>query len=157
METKEILVFLTGFLTCAVILYGLISFESSFITGNIVSAGESGFSDFLNESNIFVYDDYIVLKISGATISSYAPTGSMSPLINSKANGIRIVPENPESINVGDIISFERDERLIVHRIIEKGEDERGIYYVTRGDNSTFSDGKIRFEEIRYVTIGVLW
>lgn len=158
MNKKETLIFLLGFLACALLLYFFVYFEENLpFSKGIVSAEESKLSDFVSENDILVYDNYIILKISGATISSYAPTGSMSPLLNSKANGIRIIPENPELINLGTIVSFEQDDKLIVHRVVEKGEDDEGTYYIVKGDNNSTTDGKIRFEDIKYVTIGVLW
>ena len=72
----------------------------------------------------------------------------MVPVIDSNANGIGIRPNSSEDIFVGDIISFYHGEKLIVHRVIEKGEDEFGDYFITKGDNVNFDDGKIRFEEI---------
>ena len=52
---------------------------------------------------------------------------------------------------------FEKDNDLIIHRVIEKSEDSDGIYFITQGDNSNATDGKIRFNEIKYVTIAVIW
>ncbi len=150
--------FLLGFLTCAVLGYGFFYLgENLQLTGSFVSAEENSFSDFLSRDDILVYDDYVILKISGATISTYAPSGSMAPLLSSKANGIRIVPKEADKINVGDIVSYEFEDKLIVHRVIEKGTDDDGIYYVVKGDSNSTSDGKIRFEDIKYVTVAVVW
>ena len=41
--------------------------------------------------------------------------------------------------------------------VIEKGIDEDGIYFITKGDNNSITDGKIRFEDIEYITVGVIW
>ncbi len=46
---------------------------------------------------------------------------------------------------------------LIIHRVVEIGEDEQGTYFITKGDNNFFSDGKVRFGQIKYVTIGVIY
>jgi hypothetical protein len=46
---------------------------------------------------------------------------------------------------------------LIIHRVVEKGVDFDGIYFIAKGDNNVVSDGKIRFEDIKYKTIGVIW
>ena len=81
----------------------------------------------------------------------------MKPLLDFNSNGIRIVPKNEEQISVGDIISFEQNGDLIVHRVVEKSEDEEGVYFITKGDNNSASDGKIRFKDIKYVTVGVIW
>lgn len=54
-------------------------------------------------------------------------------------------------------ISFKKDGDLIVHRVIEKGVDDMGVYFITKGDSNNVSDGKVRFEDIEYKTIGVIW
>jgi signal peptidase I len=81
----------------------------------------------------------------------------MIPLFDKGANGIRIVPRNEEDIKVGDIITYESDNGLIVHRVIEIGHDDEGPYFVPKGDNNWFSDGKVRFEQIKYVTVAVVY
>jgi signal peptidase I len=81
----------------------------------------------------------------------------MEPLLDENSNGIRIIPKSEEDIHIGDIISFEKNKDLIIHRVIDKGVDNNGTYFITKGDNNNVSDGKIRFEDIRYITIGVIW
>ncbi len=47
---------------------------------------------------------------------------------------------------------------LIVHRIVEIGNDDEGRYYILKGDNNRFADpGKIRYPQIRYVLIAVVY
>ena len=79
----------------------------------------------------------------------------MKPLLDEGSNGIRIVPSSEDEINIGDIITFKQniDENnyLIVHRVIEKGEDLQGTYFITKGDNNSLNDGKVRFSEIKYL------
>ncbi len=113
--------------------------------------------DLVKEDQIEVYPDKIVLNIGNASISKYASTGSMVPILNEYSNGIRIVPYSEDDIEIGDIITFERDDYLIVHRVIEIGNDENGKYFITKGDNNSVDDGKIRFSQIKYITIGVIW
>jgi signal peptidase I len=81
----------------------------------------------------------------------------MLPVFDTGANGIRIQPHSSDEIKLGDIVSYERNGELIVHRVIEIGTDSQGLYFITKGDNSAFSDGKIRFSEIKYITIGILY
>ncbi len=114
-------------------------------------------SNFLNKEDIELYDDKIIINIKNASISKYASTGSMEPLLDENSNGIRIIPESEQDISIGDIITFEKNKDLIVHRVIDIGSDEKGTYFITKGDNNSSSDGKIRFENIRYLTIGILW
>ena len=115
-------------------------------------------SDKINQNSIEVYEDKVVIKIGNASLSKYAGTQSMVPVFDKGANGIRIIPENEKCIELGDIVTYESDNGdLIVHRVIEIGEDEQGTYFVVKGDNNLFSDGKIRFSQIRYITIGILY
>ena len=81
----------------------------------------------------------------------------MLPVLNEHSNGIRIVPESPDQINIGDIITFQQDKELVVHRVIDKGNDDEGVYFITKGDNNNVTDGRVRFEDVRYVTIGIIW
>lgn len=158
MKFRYTLFFVLGFISCA-FLFWVLSYsnvEVPFGTG-LVSYDSSAPSDWIGEEDIIVLRDRIILKIDGATLSNYAGTGSMRPLLDVGANGIRVVPTNVDSIDVGDIVSFNFAGRLVVHRVIEKGIDSEGVYFITQGDNNVFSDGKIRFEDIEYVTVGVIW
>jgi len=158
MEKESVLYFMLGFLVCAFLFfsyYGLNN-EVPLGTGNVIGEVVSP-PDFIDSEDILVFEDMLILRISNVSISNYAPTGSMIPLFDKGSNGIRIVPKNEGEINVGDIVSFEKDGLLIVHRVIEKDIDEEGVYFITKGDNNFSDDGKIRFSQIRYKTIGVLW
>ena len=151
-------VFLAGFFSCVFLFYMFSNsgLEVPFATG-LGSFDASSPSNWVMDEDIVVFDDYILLRIANATISSYASSGSMKPVLDKGANGIRIVPRNSDQIEVGDIVSFRFGGILIVHRVVEKGIDDEGVYFITQGDNNIFSDDKIRFEDIEYVTVGVIW
>ncbi len=128
--------------------------ESPFsLTGKAVSSP----SNFIEKDRILVYPEKVIINIAGATLSSYENTGSMEPTLDSNSNGIRVKPESAQEIEIGDIVSFRKNGILIVHRVIEKGIDSQGVYFVTKGDNNNFKDGKIRFSEIEYLTIGIVY
>src|SRR3989344_2232921 len=157
MVIKNTLIFLAGFLACAILFFAIQSSGIETPLGkNIVSANIAP-QDWINEKDIILLDDMIILKVKDATISRYAPTGSMKPVFDKDSNGIRVVPNDKEKIQVGDIISFRKGSDLIVHRVIEKGTDEQGTYFITQGDNNVISDGKVRPSDIEFVTIAVLW
>jgi len=158
MVAKYTLVFLLGFLSCAVLFYGLSysNLEVPFATG-LVSLNVEAPSDWVSEEDIIIFEDHIELNIANATLSSYAPTGSMKPLFDAGANGIRVRPSGEDDISVGDIISFQQNGMMIVHRVVEIGEDIDGIYFITQGDNNIISDGKVRFKDVKWVTVGVIW
>ncbi|OGJ16955.1 hypothetical protein A3K73_02085 [Candidatus Pacearchaeota archaeon RBG_13_36_9] len=150
--------FLLGFVSCT--LFNLVSSDLEMP----VNIGTLSFmpalnspGDWIKEGRIHVYENAVVIDVEGASLARYAPTGSMRPVLDDKSTGIRIQPKSQEQINVGDIVTFEKNGELIVHRVIDRGEDSEGVYFITKGDNNDVTDGKIRFEDIKYVTIGVLW
>ena len=151
----SIITFLLGFLSCVAI------FISISLSGNEIPLGlgisNPSPSNWISEEDIILLKDKIIININNAELSYYSPTGSMRPTLDEGANGIRITPTNSDDINIGDIISFNRDGILIVHRVIGKGYDENGLYFITKGDNNNFSDGKVRFSDIKYITIGILY
>ncbi|MFH0831602.1 MAG: hypothetical protein V1886_01930 [archaeon] len=113
--------------------------------------------DRINESSIRISSSQIILSIENAIIGRFANTSSMVPVINENSTGIEIAPSHPEQVHKGDIITFEQGSVLVVHRVIETGEDSRGWYAITKGDNSASPDGKIRFEQISSILIGILY
>jgi signal peptidase I len=156
---KYLIIFLIGFLTCAlgvVYTFSYSGLEVPIGTGLVALEAVSP-SDWVDEKDILIFEDKIVINIRNATLANYADTGSMRPLLDANSNGIRIKPKNPDQIKVGDIISFSSGRDVIVHRVIEKGVDEKGIYFITKGDNNYIDDGKIRFDDIVYITIGIIW
>ena len=153
---KISVIFLVGFLSANLInLYFISGFESPF--SYIVGDNKSAPFDFIDEEQIKIYNDRIVIFIDGASISRYAPTGSMKPVLDKGSNGIRIVPKSEKEIHIGDLITFRKDNYLIVHRVIDRGSDSEGVYFITKGDNNNVVDGKIRFKDVEYITVGMIW
>lgn len=123
-------------------------------------------SDYLSIDQIHVFPDRIVINITNASWGGYANTGSMIPTLDARANGIRVIPESENDIHLGDLITYVRNEscgdnctteEYIIHRVIKIDSDENGIYYILKGDANPISDGKVRFEEIRYKTVILLY
>ena len=48
--------------------------------------------------------------------------------------------------NIGDIVAYEKDNKLILHRIIELSED----YVITQGDNNSTHDGIVFKQDILF-------
>lgn len=127
--------------------------SSSFISPEVQSP-----SDWIKESQIKVYDDKIVLGIENATWASFTDTNSMDPFIDEDSNAIEVKPSDPDSINPGDVISYQTEYGVIIHRVIEKGVDERGVYYTVKGDNNGFADPfKVRFGQVKGVVVAVVY
>lgn len=156
----SVLIFALGFFSCALILFifEFSGLEIPFGTGLVVSDGLSNApGDWVGEDDIVVLEDSVILRVKGASLSSYADSGSMVPVLDSGANGIRVIPASEDEVEVGDIVSFRMNGFLIVHRVVEKGIDEDGVYFVVKGDSNLVGDGKIRFKDIEYVTVGIIY
>ncbi len=150
------LLIILGFITAVLLdVNQTLGIESPFATN--VQENIQAPSDVLQKKDVEIYPDRVVIHASGVSLGIYAPTGSMKPLLDENANGLRIQPRSADEINVGDIITFTRGEDLIVHRVVEKGTDATGIYFIAKGDSNDLSDGKIRFEDIKYKTIAILY
>jgi len=150
-----ILAFLTGFLSCYAANSVYIDRESPFFISLVNSKNQP--SNWISEKNIEVFQDKVVIYVKNPFLSRYADTGSMLPTLGENANGIRIKPNSAEEINVGDIITYKKDNILVVHRVVAKGNDELGTWFVTKGDNNTETDGRIYFKDIEYVTVALIY
>ena len=160
MNLGNVLIFMLGFFSCAFLFFSFGSdLEIPFKTGLSVLGGDdiSAPTDWVSEEDIIILGDKVILRIDGATLSNYVDSGSMVPVLDKGANGIRVVPESEAQVGVGDIVSFRVGGLLVVHRVVEKGFDGDGVYFVMKGDANLISDGKIRFEDIEYVTIGIIY
>jgi len=150
--------YLTGFILGIIFTILIMNLTSniekpfSFFSDNMTEP-----SDSVDENQIKIMKDRIILDIQNASLGRYAPSGSMLPILNEKSNGIRVPVYSEKDIKIGDIITFKTKEGLIIHRVIEIGKDDKGWYAITKRDNNPVSDGKIRFSQIKYKTIGVLW
>lgn len=162
MNLKNILkfsiIFFFGFLSANLLSFYLVyGAENPFSDNFNFSTANKAPHDYVKENQIEIFQDKVIIYINGASISRYAATGSMKPTFDENSNGIRIVPNTEEDIQIGDIVTYLSGENFIVHRVINKGADNEGVYFIAKGDNNTVSDGKIRFKDIQYITIGVIF
>lgn len=128
---------------------------SGFVVHDLISP-----HNFISEDKIFVLKDKIMIKIENASLASYTTTHSMDPIIDSGAHGLEIKPKSAEEIKLGDIVAYKSiySKEPIVHRIIKISSDEKGVYYTLKGDNNKYNDlEKVRFNQIEYVLIGILY
>jgi signal peptidase I len=157
---KKLLV-LTGILVT--LIFGFISYSNASVENplsnitNILSTP----TDRIKLTQIQIQDNQLVLTYNkNLYLSEYAPTKSMLPLFDKGHNGIEIIPEKPRDIKIGDIIAYQSNivNGLIVHRVIDINQDNKGLYFITKGDNNQTQDPeKIRFNQIKYILIGVLY
>lgn len=116
--------------------------------------------DHIKEDQVYVYEDKVIINLENPTWARFADTNSMDPVIDIGANSIEVIPQNPEDIHVGDIVSYTSRfaDGYIIHRVIGINEDEQGLYYTLKGDNNFVSDPeKVRFEQIKSVVVAILY
>ena len=151
-----VLVFLAGFLTAGALL-----FIPSVSASTSLNVEQSSPQNHVDEDQILVYDDEVILNIEHVQWARIADTNSMDPLIDAGANALQIIPQSPRDIDVGDVVSYSPQgspAKHVIHRIVFSGEDEKGTYYILKGDNNKVADpGKVRFEQIDRVLIGVIY
>ena len=112
----------------------------------------------IQESNIRLYDDKIVIYLKEPYLAKFTDTHSMEPVLDKNSNAIEIVPASSSDIKVGDIISYEKDNEVIIHRVVKIDKDEEGWYAITKGDNSQINDeGKVRFNHVKRILVGVIY
>lgn len=116
--------------------------------------------DRVSESQIHVLNDKVVIDVPNVQWAAYADTHSMEPVLKAGATGLELIPNSENDIHVGDVVAYEADwsDGLVVHRVIDSGRDESGTYFILKGDNNGSADpGRIRFSDIKYVLIGVIY
>ena len=121
---------------------------------------QAGPQDRISEQQIIVLPERVVLQIKDAQWSTFTDTNSMDPVIDTGANAIQVVPQSPDELQVGDIISYEPAlfPGIIIHRIVDIGEDEEGWFARTRGDNAQDIDpAKVRFDQVRRVVVAIIY
>lgn len=115
-------------------------------------------SDIVKDSDIDLFTNKLIIDIPGLSVVSYKDSQSMLPLLTNSSHGIRVKPQSQFDIQLGDIISFNMSNMTVVHRVIDVKSDEKGLYFVTQGDNSAVTDkNKIRFDDVEWKLIGVLY
>ncbi|MEM2916173.1 MAG: signal peptidase I [Candidatus Woesearchaeota archaeon] len=114
--------------------------------------------DRVQQSNVQVYSDRAIIYMAGLRWANLSATGSMLPVLSHGSHAIQIVPKFPEDIHIGDIVSYNLDGVVIIHRVIGTGTDGKGVYFITKGDNNPEPDPEpVRFSQIDRVVIGILY
>lgn len=114
-------------------------------------------TNWVKESQIEVTDSKVTINLEGAKWAKFTDTNSMDPVFDKGSNAIQIEPKSKEELNVGDIITYDSNGKKIIHRIIEINNDGEW-YAITKGDNNKKQDpGKIRFNQIEKVVVGIIY
>ncbi|NQU98171.1 hypothetical protein HQ533_01785 [Candidatus Woesearchaeota archaeon] len=125
-----------------------------------VSPERASPGDWITDQQVEVYSNRIILDIQDAEWAIFTNTNSMDPVIDETASALEVVPQTEADIEVGDIVSYNSEfaDGSIIHRVVYKGQDEQGIYFIMKGDNNPTSDpGKVRFDQINRVLIAIFY
>lgn len=116
--------------------------------------------NFFNTSQIKVYKDKVILEVEDVVWAGFEDTKSMLPVINKDSNALQVVPNCPDDIHLGDIVSYKSHyaSGIIIHRVVHIDFDSEGVYFVLKGDNNPSSDpGKIRCSQIQRKVIAIIY
>ena len=128
------------------------------LTGNAVAPEKAGPQNWIAQQDIQVLPEHVKINIRGAKWASFAPTGSMRPVLDQGAHAIQITPTSPEQIQIGDIITYDHNNRKIIHRVVDIQQDAQGHYYTVKGDNNSAPDPvKVRFKDIERVVVAIIY
>lgn len=157
-----ILVFLAGFVTAGILTLVPFASATDLVENNlIVPTDQLSPQDHVNENQIEVYKDKVVLDVANVQWASFSDTNSMDPYFDTGANALQLIPESPSDIAVGDIVSYSPQgspAKHVIHRVVYIATDNEGIYYIIKGDNNKVADpGKVRFDQIDRVLIGIIY
>ncbi|MBR9699458.1 hypothetical protein GOV09_03325 [Candidatus Woesearchaeota archaeon] len=113
--------------------------------------------DRIKESDFKVRGNTLEVDVGGEfIIARFTDTRSMESIITSDANAIERKVDDIDEVEVGDIISYDSPfvDGIIIHRVVEKGKDEKGPYLRTKGDNLDYID-PIKIREVNAVVVGI--
>ncbi len=114
----------------------------------------------ISEKQIYVSESAVTIRVPDASLGRFEDSGSMGPLVGQKTNAILIKPDLESDIKAGDVIAYSSDEAggLVSHRVVRTGLDENGWFAIAKGDNARYNDPeKVRFSQIKYVVVGILY
>ena len=109
------------------------------------------------------YDEQTrTLKVGGlepeVQVFGIADTGSMDGLMAYGHNVILTSNFDRNKLAAGDIVAYQVYANLVLHRIVEIGEDSQGRWYHTRGDNCIDNDPyRLRNDNIKWLCLGLIY
>ena len=116
-------------------------------------------ADRIKDADVNAYSNRVIINIENAKSRKFIDSNSMDPLIDEGTTTLEIKPKNAGEIKVGDIISYDVKgyDYAFVHRVVEIGNDENGVYFITKGDNYWKEDPKVRFSDVEGIVVGILY
>jgi signal peptidase I len=110
------------------------------------------------KEQVKVNSNNAIIEVKDLVLARFTKSGSMLPTITADSLALEIIPNSSEEIQVGDVISYFYNNKMIIHRVLEIGFDEDGWYAITKGDNvKTIDPEKVRFNMVQRVLVGILY
>jgi hypothetical protein len=113
----------------------------------------------LTKKNILLEGNHLRLEYPCLDVKRVGKGISMIPISQVGHRYVLTSCFQKKDIQVGDIIVYDLwGVSLVVHQVVEIGEDEKGWYARTRGTNNWGADlVPVRFDWVKYIAVGVLW
>lgn len=101
-----------------------------------------------------MYEVYYKIKYNNSSCGIEILQISSNSMKPELSKGTMIIIKRQNEYEIGDIITFEQEDYLITHRIIEKYENE----FVTKGDaNNCQDESRVELDQIKGKVIMKLW
>jgi len=116
--------------------------------------------DRISIDDLYIAYGHIRVDVENAKWRKIYESNSMDPVIDAGSITIEIKPDKIEDIKIGDIVAYiiDDEELAYVHRVVDIGEDDGGVYFITKGDNYRENDlEKVRFSQIEGIVVGILY
>ena len=115
----------------------------------------------IDAEDIRVLGDHVEIRVPNVIPAVFTDTNSMDPVIDQGTTALELTITSPNQVQVGDIVSYETELApgvFVIHRVVEKGTDDEGTYFIMKGDNNPTTDPeKVRFDQLRRKVIGILY
>lgn len=93
----------------------------------------------------------LILVWSSSGLLGFTPTiigsGSMTPTLN-LGDITFVVSASPETIEIGDIIQYQTQDKKLIHRVIDKYEAGGSLSFITQGDANNSPDDPINERQV---------
>ena len=114
-------------------------------------------SDWITQGQIHLTGNQVIIDLEDPQWAVFTNTNSMDPVIDETSHAIQRIPKSISEIHIGDIISYEIRDSVVIHRVIELGNDGEW-YAITKGDNNPYKDpAKVRFSQVRRVLVAIIY
>jgi hypothetical protein len=116
-------------------------------------------SNRVEAEDLVLYRNQVRIYMDDLHIAQFNDTNSMDPFIDEDAHAIQKDVTSKDDVFIGDIVAYEdSDGFLVLHRIVDISEDSEGWYAIFKGDNNAFVDyDKVRFEQLKYIVVGIFY